>query len=83
LGNAGATVLTYFYGNNYAFAFKSTSSPAPDEERSFKSFLKAADENADSRVMAGIHFRFATKAGQEMGNKIGKFVIEKTLKKIK
>jgi hypothetical protein len=83
LGNAGATVLTYFYGNNYAFAFKSTSSPSPDQERSFKSFLKAADENADSRVMAGIHFRFATKAGQEMGNKIGKYMIENTLKKIK
>jgi PAP2 superfamily len=83
LGNAGATVLTYFYGNNYAFAFKSTSSPSPEEERSFKSFLKAADENADSRVMAGIHFRFATKAGQEMGNKIGKYALENKLKPIK
>ncbi len=82
LGNAGATVLTYFFGNNYEFATLSTSSPTPAASRSFKSFLKAADENADSRVMAGIHFRFSCKAGQEMGNKIGKWMIENTLKKV-
>jgi hypothetical protein len=83
LGNAGATVLSAFYGNNYAFAFTSTTSPTPDVVRNFKSFMKAADENADSRVMAGIHFRFATKAGQEMGNKIGKWVMENQLKPLK
>jgi PAP2 superfamily len=83
LGNAGATVLTAFYGNNYAFAFTSNTSPTPNEVRNFKSFFKAADENADSRVMAGIHFRFATKAGQEMGNKIGKYVLENKLKPVK
>jgi PAP2 superfamily len=83
LGNAGATVLTAFYGNNYAFAFASSTSPTPNDVRNFKSFLKAADENADSRVMAGIHFRFATKAGQEMGNTIGKYVLENKLKPVK
>lgn len=83
LGNAGATILTAFFGNNYAFGFSSTTSPAPNELRNFKSFLKAADENADSRVMAGIHFRFATKAGQEMGNMIGKYVLENKLNPIK
>jgi hypothetical protein len=83
LGNAGATVLTYFFGNNYEFATMSTSSPTPDATRTFKSFLKAADENADSRVMAGLHFRFSCTAGQEMGNKIGKWMIENTLKIIR
>ena len=83
LGNAGATVLTAFYGNNYAFGFTSSTSPAPTEVRNFKSFYQAANENADSRVMAGMHFRFATKAGLEMGSKIGKWIIENTLKKIK
>lgn len=82
LGNAGATVLTAFFGNNYEFAFTSTSSPTPDETRKFKSFFKAADENADSRVMVGIHFRFSTKAGQEMGNKIGKYVLDNKLKPV-
>jgi|KBSSwiStaDraftv2_1062776.scaffolds.fasta_scaffold26638_4 hypothetical protein len=83
LGNAAATVLTYFYGNNYAFATTSTSSATPAAARSFKSFLSAADENADSRVMAGVHFRFSCKAGQAMGNKIGKWMLENTLMKAK
>ena len=83
LGNAAATVLTYFYGNNYSFAASSTSSATPGAARSFKSFLSAADENADSRVMAGVHFRFSCKAGQVMGNKIGKWMIENTLMKAK
>jgi hypothetical protein len=81
LGNAAATVLTSFYGNSYAFATTSTSSATPGAARSFKSFLTAADENADSRVMAGIHFRFSCNAGQAMGNKIGKWIIENTLMK--
>ncbi len=83
LGNAAATVLTSFYGNNYSFATTSTSSATPGAARAFKSFLTAADENADSRVMAGVHFRFSCKAGQEMGNKIGKWMVENTLMKAK
>jgi len=81
LGNAAAAVLTYFYGDNYKFATTSTSSATPGAARNFKSFLSAADENADSRVMAGVHFRFSCKAGQAMGDKIGKWMIENTLKK--
>ena len=80
LGSAAATVLTYFFGDNYAFSTTSTSS-APGAARSFKSFFSAADENADSRVMAGIHFRFSCVAGLSMGNKIGKWMTENTLKK--
>lgn len=82
LGNAAATILTNFYGNDYAFATTSTSSATPGAARSFKSFLSAADENADSRVMAGVHFRFSCKAGQAMGNKIGKWMIENTLRRV-
>lgn len=81
LGNAAATVLTYFYGNSFSFATTSTSSATPGAARNFKSFFTAADENADSRVMAGLHFRFSCKAGQAMGNKIGTWMIENTLKK--
>ena len=83
LGNAASTILTHFYGGSYAFATTSTSSTTPGATRNFKSFLIAADENADSRVMAGVHFRFSCKAGQVMGNKIGKWMIENTLTKEK
>ena len=51
--------------------------------RSFTSFLQAANENADSRVQAGIHFRFSCKAGQELGNKIGNWTVDNHLKPLK
>jgi len=79
LGNAGASVLTAFFGNS-DFTFTTTSAEPVNASRSFKSFFKAADENADSRVRAGIHFRFATVAGQKMGNQIGDWVLKNLLK---
>ncbi|HET9278286.1 MAG TPA: hypothetical protein VFN95_08855, partial [Flavitalea sp.] len=48
--------------------------------RSFTSFSQAAKENADSRVMAGIHFRFACDAGLELGRNIGNWVTSNHLK---
>lgn len=77
LGNAAATVLAHVLGDNTAFSFISTTA---EGERSFSSFSQAADENADSRVMAGIHFRFACEAGQTLGNKIGQWVVENKLR---
>ena len=37
--------------------------PFPGITRSFTSFSQAAQENADSRVFAGIHFRTACRDG--------------------
>jgi hypothetical protein len=74
LGNAAATVLTYFFGNSPFSTTSTTASPA-GAVRSFKSFKQAAEENADSRVMVGIHFRFSCKAGLNMGEKVGKWTI--------
>ena len=47
--------------------------------RSFANAKQAANENADSRVMAGIHFKFSCLAGQDLGNKIGKWTVENHL----
>jgi hypothetical protein len=37
-----------------------------------RSFSQAAQENADSRVYAGIHFRTACQDGITLGNSIGR-----------
>jgi len=42
----------------------------------FRSFSAAAKENADSRVRAGLHFRFATTAGLQLGEQIGQQAIQ-------
>lgn len=80
LGNAAATVLARILGDNTAFTMPSPTASPAFSTRSFNSFSQAADENADSRVMAGIHFRFACEAGQELGNKIGNHVVDKKLR---
>lgn len=80
LGNAAATVLAYAYGDNTSFSMRSPTAPLDGATRSFNSFSAAANENADSRVRAGIHFRFACVAGQELGNKIGKWTTDHHLK---
>lgn len=80
LGNAAAAVLAYVFGDNVSFTFPSSSAEPVMSTRSFTSFSQAADENADSRVMAGIHFRFACEAGQELGNDIGQWVVENHLR---
>lgn len=83
LGNAGASVLAGILGDNTAFTMTSESSDPVGASRSFKSFSQAADENADSRVMAGLHFRFSCRAGQDLGNKIGQWTVQNQLKPLK
>jgi hypothetical protein len=41
--------------------------------------VPAADENADSRGVAGLHFRFACEAGQNLG-KSGKWTVANHLR---
>ena len=79
LGNAGAAVLARLLGDNTAFTMTSFTAFPAGSTRSFSSFSQAANENADSRVKAGIHFRFSCEAGQEMGNKIGDWVVDNYL----
>jgi hypothetical protein len=83
LGNAGASVLAAVFGDQTAFTMTSGTSDPKGATRSFKSFSQAANENADSRVMAGLHFRFSCNAGQELGNKIGQWTVQNHLKPLK
>jgi len=74
LGGAAAAVLAEFFGAD-RIAFTMTSGvPFAGITRSFASFSQAAQENADSRVYAGIHFRTACRDGVALGQKIGQRV---------
>jgi len=75
LGAAAAEVLARFFGDD-EIAFVTTSgAPFGGITRQFSSFSQAAQENADSRVYAGIHFRTACSDGLKLGGKIGKFAV--------
>jgi membrane-associated phospholipid phosphatase len=67
---AAASVLTAFFGENYAFTDR-TGSDNGLEPRSFKSFTEAAAEAGISRLYGGIHFRPAVEQGLAQGRCIG------------
>lgn len=79
LGNAAATILSQVLGNDTGFTMTSTSAEPAGSTRNFKSFSQAAIENADSRVYAGIHFRFSCDRGLELGKAIGNWILDHQL----
>ncbi|HET8735163.1 MAG TPA: vanadium-dependent haloperoxidase [Pricia sp.] len=83
LGNAAATVMANLVGDKTPFTMGSPTAQPVNSTRSYTSLSQAADENADSRVRAGIHFRFACEAGQELGDKVALWILGNHLKPLK
>ena len=80
LGAAAATVLADAFGrDDVGFTFASLSADPANPVRTFESFSAAARENAESRVMAGIHFRFAIESGLALGQDIGRYAVKTLL----
>ena len=79
-GAAAAEVIDAFAGRGRSFTHVSTTGPISGvpgaETRSFESVREAANENAYSRMLVGIHFRRACTAGLQQGRDIGRFVVE-------
>jgi vanadium-dependent haloperoxidase-like protein len=84
LGAAAAEVLARFFDtDDDEIAFTTTSgNPFPGITRSFTNFSQAAQENADSRVYAGIHFRRTCTDGLKQGTKVGRFAFKHYLKPV-
>lgn len=80
LGNAAATVLAKIIGDNVTFSMNSPTALPAGATRSFNSFSQAAIENAESRIMAGIHFRFSCNAGLKLGEDVGNWTVNNYLK---
>ena len=80
LGAAAAEVLARFFDDDDNSFTTTSGAPFPGISRSFTSFSQAAQENADSRVYAGIHFRTTCRDGLRQGRKVGRFVFKRFLK---
>jgi hypothetical protein len=75
-GMVYATMLTSFFGPDN-ISFDNTwlgAAGFPDLTRSYTSFLEMAQEQADSRIYGGIHFRFDSEAGQEIGRNTANYL---------
>lgn len=75
LGAAAAAVLKRFFGTDQVAFSMTSGAPFAGITRSFTSFTEAARENAESRVLAGIHFRSACENGLALGESIGRRAI--------
>lgn len=73
ISEAGAVVLTAFFGG--PDSFKLTSDVLPDVTRSFSSFAAAANEAGLSRIYAGQHTRLDHVAGVKLGSDVAHFVL--------
>jgi hypothetical protein len=74
-GAACAAVLARFFETN-DIAFAVHWEGTPGWTRSYPSFWAIADEEARSRIYGGIHFHFDNTAGQEIGIKVGNYLID-------
>jgi hypothetical protein len=87
-GGAAAEVLKQFFGTDHIrFSACSLTLPAGSRctdatpvFRSYTSFSQAADENALSRILIGIHFRRAVEEGVQHGRKIANRAVNLFLK---
>ena len=77
LGAGAAEVLKrLFRTDRVPFSMESLTALPANPVRSFNTFTQAANENADSRVMAGIHFRFSTEEGKALGRRVGRYIVK-------
>jgi hypothetical protein len=81
LGGAAAEILRTFTGQDrFRFCMSSTTAVPAGAERCWNSFTQAEAENANSRVVVGFHFRFATTTGVGVGRNVGRFAIGHSLR---
>jgi membrane-associated phospholipid phosphatase len=71
-----AEILKGFFGNSYHFT-DHTYDYLGMSPRSYTSFDELAKEVSESRVYAGIHYRYSCDKGCEQGRKIGKNINRK------
>jgi hypothetical protein len=80
-GGAMAEVLARFFGTDEV-SFSTTSTTQPGVTRSFTSFAQAAEENGNSRIYVGFHFRHAVTEGIKLGSKVGEVAFNHYLKPV-
>ena len=77
---AGEAILANIGG---PVPFTTQSGTLPGMSRSFKSMRDAIQENADSRIYIGFHFREATVIGNEQGRQIAEYITTHSLQRVR
>jgi hypothetical protein len=77
--SAAGSVLQAFFGRGEVPEFSMTSPTAPGAVHRWSRVQDLIDETSNARVWAGIHYRFSTKVGEEMGRQIAEYVLRNSL----
>ncbi len=81
-GSAG-TVMLAFFGAGTLPEFTLTTPTAPGVTHRWTRLQDYIDEPSNARVWSGIHYRFSTVVGADMGRKIGEFAVQNNLRPLK
>jgi hypothetical protein len=80
-GGAGAEVVRRIAGTDrHPFCMTTLTAVPAGSTRCLETFSQAQEENVNSRVYAGIHFRTAIEAGDRLGRQIGRFAVTHVLR---
>jgi hypothetical protein len=83
LGAAAAAVLARFFDTDMVAFSMTSGAPYAGITRRFWSFSEAAQENGASRILAGIHFPSAVRAGYVQGDLIGAWTYDRALRPVR
>lgn len=81
VGAAAAEAMKRFFGID-EMAFETSSPTADGAIRRYAGFRHAAEENGLSRIYVGFHFRHSVRDGLTMGRRVGRFVVQRTLRPV-
>lgn len=87
-GGAAAQVMRIFFGSDhatftvcsYTLPAGQTCSDSQPTTRTYTRFSEAAQENAESRIYVGFHFRHAVDVGTHHGTLIGNWTLRKAMR---
>jgi hypothetical protein len=75
IGASAARVLQLaFDSNDVPVTATWKQSAGPDVSADFAGFWQVAEQQAESRIYGGIHYRFDNLAGQQIGRSVAEFV---------
>jgi hypothetical protein len=74
-----ASVVESLFGSADVPEITLTSPTAPGVTHRWTNMRAFTDEVAQARIWAGFHYRFSTRAGQEMGGSIGEYVVKNVM----
>lgn len=81
MGQAMFRVLQRFFGTD-DMEFSLTSEDEPGMVRNYTALSQAAQENADSRIYLGVHWRFDLTEGQKLGEQVADYVMEYAMRPV-